>query len=202
MKKAFIICLCIGVISYLSLNLNKEKEIEVTITEVQYKKTETKEFQTTNIEEDEAWKLRLINAKNPVPQEYMLEVVTLSNGEQVDHRIYPFLQKMFDDARENGIYPVVTSGYRTNADQQRIYDDRIEQHLSEGYTKSEALELTKNFVANPGTSEHEMAIAVDIGGDWVNSTSAEVYDWLESHAHEYGFILRYPENKTHITGIN
>ncbi|OON96207.1 MAG: hypothetical protein ATN31_09975 [Candidatus Epulonipiscioides saccharophilum] len=164
------------------------------IDEVQYLKTE--------IEDDDDWQLRLINAKNPVPQEYTLEVAILKNGNKVDERIYPFLKEMFDDARAAGMYPVVTSGYRTNAEQKKLYDDKIEEYLLEGYSEIEAIKLTEKFLANPGTSEHEMAIAVDIVGDWMKSSSAEVYDWLKSHAHEYGFILRYPENKNHITGIN
>jgi D-alanyl-D-alanine carboxypeptidase len=57
-------------------------------------------------------------------------------------------------------------------------------------------------VAIPGTSEHQLGLGVDINADGVNSAGYEVYDWLEAHCWEYGFILRYPEDKTDITGIS
>ena len=54
----------------------------------------------------------------------------------------------------------------------------------------------------PGTSEHQTGLAVDINADGINSAGYEVYDWLLSHAHEYGFIKRYPEDKVALTGIS
>lgn len=61
--------------------------------------------------------------------------------------------------------------------------------------------LLKTGVAAPGTSEHQTGLAVDINGDGTRSTSDEVYGWLLEHAHEYGFIQRYPAGKSEITGI-
>ncbi|WP_029487872.1 M15 family metallopeptidase [Candidatus Epulonipiscium viviparus] len=150
----------------------------------------------------QSWELILINAANPVPADYLLEFVTLSNGNKVDKRIYPSLQLMFDTARAEGIFPRVNSGYRSHSEQQELYDERINMYLSQGSTLEQARDLTSGWVAFPGTSEHEIAIAVDIGGDWVNSTSDEVYVWFANNAHKFGFILRYPEGKSHITGIN
>ena len=57
-------------------------------------------------------------------------------------------------------------------------------------------------MALPGTSEHELGLAVDINADNVNSTGQEVYDWLLQNAWRYGFIQRYPADKTDITGIS
>ena len=73
--------------------------------------------------------------------------------------------------------------------------------VDELYDTEKADELAREYVAEPGTSEHELGLAVDInaGGE---TDSWTLYDWLAEHAHEYGFILRYPEDKTLITGIN
>ena len=56
-------------------------------------------------------------------------------------------------------------------------------------------------VAKPGTSEHQLGLAVDINQEGTRSTASQVYSWLEEHAWEYGFIQRYPEGKSQITGI-
>ena len=74
--------------------------------------------------------------------------------------------------------------------------------LDAGYSPEDALEAAKDWVALPGTSEHQLGLAVDINADVTLSTSEEVYDWFAKHAHEYGFILRYPEGKEDITGIS
>ena len=147
------------------------------------------------------WQLTLVNKWNPLPEGVATEVVELSNGERVDKRIYPYLQKMFDDARAEGIYPIVRSGYRTRQEQEEIYYDRMRGYEAEGLSAEEAKLETELWVAIPGTSEHELGLAVDINADRIHSEGAEVYAWLENHAHLYGFINRYPSDKTEITGV-
>ena len=152
--------------------------------------------------QDGAWQLVLVNRDHPLPDDLTVETVQLSNGEEVDARIYPALQEMFDEMRAQGLYPVVASGYRTRETQQRILDDKITAYCSEGYPYEQAKALAEEWVALPGTSEHELGLAVDINADNVNSTGQEVYDWLLQNAWRYGFIQRYPADKTDITGIS
>ena len=83
-----------------------------------------------------------------------------------------------------------------------MLEDRIASYQSEGYSKSRARELALETVAEPGTSEHELGLAVDINADDDRSTGDEVYAWLAENAYKYGFIQRYPEDKTEITGID
>ena len=148
------------------------------------------------------WQLILVNEDYCIPEDYTLEMTTLSNGEQVDSRIYPDLQEMFDDMRELGIYPLVRAGYRSHQDQKDLMERRIAAYEAEGYSRCEAEELAEDWVAKPGTSEHELGIAVDINQDVEKSTAEAVYSWLADNAHYYGFILRYPPNKIEITGIS
>lgn len=54
----------------------------------------------------------------------------------------------------------------------------------------------------PGTSEHQLGIAIDINADKSKSSNDEVYTWLAANAHNYGFILRYPQGKQEITGTS
>lgn len=148
------------------------------------------------------WNLILVNRDYAIPDDYELELTELSNGKKVDSRIYPELQKMFDDARLNGLHLFVREGYRTWEEQQAIMDERIEEYKEEGYSKQEAKQLAEEYVAEPGTSEHQLGIAVDINADTSGSSSDAVYAWLDENAHKYGFIKRYPSDKTGITGVN
>jgi D-alanyl-D-alanine carboxypeptidase len=154
-------------------------------------------------ESEEDWELLLVNRWNAVPEDYSVdELVTLSNGYQVDARIYPDLQEMFDDMRADGVYPVVASGYRTNQRQVEIMEDKIQGYVDEGYTVEDAVQEAELWVAVPGTSEHETGLAVDINADGIHSAGYEVYNWLAENAWEYGFILRYPEDQEDITATD
>lgn len=146
------------------------------------------------------WYLTLVNRNNPIPDGYQVELTELSNGQSVDGRIYPSLQEMFDGARAEGIYPVVGAGYRTREKQQSLMDEKIQACEAEGNSRRKAEQLAANWVAIPGTSEHEIGIAVDINADTARSSDEQVYQWLAENAHKYGFILRYPPDKTEITG--
>lgn len=148
------------------------------------------------------WNLILVNRDHAIPDHYEIELTELSNGKKVDTRIYPDLQKMFDDARLNGLHLFVREGYRTWKEQQAIMDERIEEYKKEGYSSQEAENLAEEYVAEPGTSEHQLGIAVDINADTSGSSSDAVYAWLDENAYQYGFIKRYPPDKTEITGIN
>lgn len=150
--------------------------------------------------EDHGWNLILVNRDHYIPEDYTVELTELSNGQKVDSRIYPDLQDMFDAARAEGVQLFVADGYRTQETQQRILDEKIEAYKYEGYSDSEAEKKAKEWVAVPGTSEHQLGLAVDINADTSQSTSDEVYTWLADNAYKYGFINRYPADKTEITG--
>lgn len=151
--------------------------------------------------EDNGWNLILVNRDSYIPDDYQVELTELSNGKKVDSRIYPELQEMFNDARAQGYGLFVREGYRTQEEQQQLMDEKIEAYENEGKSKSEAKKLAEQWVAIPGTSEHQLGIAVDINADTTKSSSDDVYNWLAENAHTYGFIKSYPSNKTDITGV-
>lgn len=151
--------------------------------------------------EDNGWNLILVNRDSYIPDDYQVELTELSNGKKVDSRIYPELQEMFNDARAQGYGLFVREGYRTQEEQQQLMDEKIEAYENEGKSKSEAKKLAEQWVAIPGTSEHQLGIAVDINADTTKSSSDDVYNWIAENAHTYGFIKRYPSNKTDITGV-
>ncbi len=155
-----------------------------------------------NADEDgeTSWNLILVNKWNPIPDDYDVDLTQLSNGEYVDTRIYSELQEMFDAAREDGVYAIVAAGYRTAEEQQSLMDEKIAEFEAEGCSVTDAKKEAETWVAVPGTSEHQLGIAVDINADGIHSEGSRVYKWLRKNAWEYGFILRYPSDKTDITG--
>lgn len=151
---------------------------------------------------ENGWNLILINRDNCIPEDYEVKLTKLANGKKVDERIYPELQKMFNDARASGLSLFVAQGYRTEEEQQLLLDQKQEAYENEGNSPKEARKLAEQWVAVPGTSEHQIGIAVDINADTEKSKAEDVYDWLADNAHKYGFINRYPADKTDITGIS
>ena len=158
-------------------------------------------FKWPNKQHDD-WRLILVNYDHPLPNNYELELLKLDNGSEVDVRIYPELQAMFDDARDSGLELFVRDGYRSHEEQIAIMDDYIDAYLNEGYDYEIAKEKAEDYVAIPGTSEHELGLSVDINADNAYVEDYEVYDWLDQNAHQYGFIKRYNDDKIAITKIN
>ena len=148
------------------------------------------------------WYLILVNYKHPIPENYVPELTVLDNGRSVDSRIYPALQQMFDDMRAEKIYPVVGEGYRTAAEQHQMMEEKVEAYINDGFTRKRAEALAENEVAAVGKSEHQLGLAVDINADKSLSDNEDVYGWLAENAYKYGFILRYPADKTAVTGID
>lgn len=149
---------------------------------------------------ENGWNLILVNQTHLIPDNYKVELQELSNGKEVDERIYKPLISMLQDGANEGYYMIVVEAFRTEEEQQNLMDEKVKAYMDEGYPKILAIEMAEKWVAVPGTSEHQLGIAVDINPDYDRS-GKEVYEWLAQNAHEYGFINRYPEDKVHITGI-
>lgn len=136
----------------------------------------------------------LLNRWNAMPEDFTPELVELQ-GFYVDITCRDNLEQMMADCNAAGHYCVLNSTYRDISFQQQLWDNRYNNYINNGKSKEEATELTWQVVAFPGTSEHHSGLAVDITG------TDEMYQWLADHSWEYGFILRYAEDKTEQTGI-
>lgn len=159
------------------------------------------EFGIAEYEESD-WNLVLVNPENKLPRNWDIEFTKLRNGQQIDSRIYPDLQAMFDDMRAEGIYPMVASGYRSAKQQREQMDQKVAYFIAQGYSRSDAKDEALKWVAEVGYSEHQTGLAVDINADGVHSTGTQVYEWLAQNAWRYGFVLRYPADKVDITGTD
>ena len=146
---------------------------------------------------DTDWNLTLVNKWNPLPQNYEVTLVEVPGGEKVDERIYEPLMEMLEAAKADNLsqLPLVVSGYRTQEKQKQLYDERVAEYEQQGYSEEEAIEQAGQWVAVPGYSEHQLGIAVDLNG-----ATYDLYFWLQENSYQYGFIFRYPGDKTDITG--
>ena len=147
-----------------------------------------------------SWELVLVNKQNRLPADYKVRLKEFGNSQSVDKRIYPSLKKMFRAAERKGMNSVVASSYRTGNSQKQIYRERIKTYIEQGYSKKEAVSMTDMLVAKPDYSEHQTGLAVDINP--LENDGGKLYEWLNSNSYKYGFIVRYPEGKSDITGID
>ena len=137
----------------------------------------------------------LVNALNPVPDWYSLDPVNVTGYHDVDRRCYEALNRMLEDLTDAGIEYTFNSAYRTILEQTTILEYRTREHIADFKLDFyEARDMAYETVAIPGTSEHHLGLAVDLLGD-------AAVDWLTEHCWDYGFIVRYTEEKEHITGI-
>lgn len=152
------------------------------------------------------WRMILVNPWNPIPADYKVKLTELKNGHSVDERCYPDLQTMMDDCRAAGLSPVICSSYRTQNKQETLFNNKVNKLVAKGYSQENARTEAGKSVAVPGTSEHQLGLAVDIV-DVSNQNLDEnqektaVQKWLMKNSWKYGFILRYPNDKSDITGI-
>ena len=135
----------------------------------------------------------LVNKWNALPDDYEVELADYGKHE-IAAEALEYLKGMIDQIKGLGYYKV-TSIYRSKATQQNIWDRYYNNFRAAGYKKADAERLTGEKVAIPGTSEHHLGYAVDIDG------VKPVHNWLAEHSWEYGFIVRYPDGTTEITGI-
>ena len=110
----------------------------------------------------EDWQLLLVNPWHTVPEGYEIKLATLSNGLQVDERIYDDLDDMLSDCREAGLNPIVCSAYRTEATQTRLYRNKVARVRASGVPEDRVEAEAARWVAKPGTSEHQTGLALDI----------------------------------------
>ncbi len=152
------------------------------------------------------WYLTLVNSENPLPKNYSIELTQLKNNQAIDSRCYPDLQDMMDDCRKAGFDPLICSSYRTAQKQETLFQNEINKYIAQGYSSQKAAIETAKSVAIPGTSEHQLGLAldiVDVSNQRLDSSQekTKVQKWLMKNSWKYGFVLRYPNEKSSMTGI-
>lgn len=157
----------------------------------------------------------LVNAANPLPdgyvpddlvmmRDYCDESILYVKGSEIEgcRVAVDALMEMISAARAEGLTNwQVSAGYRSIAYQQKVMNNRIYEYRQQGLSGTEAQKAAQRYVAMPGCSEHHTGLAFDITVIGKSFSGTQQCQWLQEHCWEYGFILRYTEEKEKITGI-
>ncbi|WP_413526683.1 D-alanyl-D-alanine carboxypeptidase family protein [Marinilactibacillus psychrotolerans] len=221
-SKFYVVTSLVGVVLLLqscseSNDTNSNAESSTEMTEYDNENQNLEETEDSNHEEgsndnlendilDDSNILKLVNKKYSLSEDYIpgdlvnLEVPTvLENAEVNQLRKEPAdaLKEMIDYAEEENIDILARSGYRSYKTQVQLFDNYVANHGEEAANK---------FSARPGESEHQTGLSIDVTSESVNFQLTESFGetaeglWVQENAHEFGFIIRYPEGKEEITG--
>lgn len=154
------------------------------------------------------WRLILANKNSPLPEGYAPELVTLADSSlQMQTEAAAAFDEMRQAANATGLHLMACSTYRSVERQTELYDAEVQKWIGKGYAEADAREKAATVVMIPGCSEHNTGLAVDVGSVTNQRVEEDFedepeFDWLQEHAAEYGFILRYPSDKQAITGVS
>lgn len=156
------------------------------------------------------WRLVLINKQHSVPDDYEVKlgaINTIKGSMKCDERIIDDMLDMFADAKEEGVVLAVCSPYRDLEYQEMLFNRKMKRYMGMGMSYMEAYQLSSQVVTVPGASEHQIGLALDIICNEYTALDegfgeTEAGKWLAENSCKYGFILRYPEGKEYITGID
>ncbi|MCR5594966.1 MAG: M15 family metallopeptidase [Lachnospiraceae bacterium] len=152
------------------------------------------------------WQLTLVNKNHPISEDYTFTLGTIKGSMQCDERIIPDLYAMIEAAYNDGINLIICSPYRNDSRQQMLFDRKVNKYMAQGMSYMDAYKVAAQVVTIPGSSEHQIGLAIDFITD-NHSSLDEAFGqtpagiWIAEHSYEYGFIIRYPEGKEDITGI-
>lgn len=166
----------------------------------------TEETEDTEEHLPEDWNLILVNKTHPIPDDYEVELKSIGSGHQIDARAYDDFKAMIQASKADGVTIYVTSSYRDLNKQITLYEKKTDSYIRQGYSLEDAKEKAGQVVAVPRTSEHHLGLALDLVSSEYRKLdekqeNTKGFRWLKEHSWEYGFILRYPNGSTDITGI-
>ncbi len=160
--------------------------------------------------------LLLVNRQNKLPEDFVPADLVKVKDICGDNMLYASqntqgvrmavaaLNEMVTAAKADGISPwKIREGYRTYEEQQKIFDNSVYSFRKDGMSKNDAISATRQTVADPGCSEHHTGLAFDLNANNPDLPFGDTaqYAWLQKHCWEYGFIMRYTDEKEHITGF-
>ena len=146
--------------------------------------------------------LILVNKYNQLPKDYAPEDLTdisvqyCYGDNEVSNEVYQKYISMYNAAKEEDLYLIITSAFR---------DYEFQDQLWNQYAKSQGEEWADSVAARAGHSEHQTGLTLDIvtyNSNMNDFENTDEFKWLQKHAHEYGFIMRYPKDKEDITGYD
>lgn len=212
-----LLCIISAALLLLSLSACKESDgtssgntVDVPVSDVPYSSDQTSSEEEDVYKPDlDSWEMVLVNKWNPISEDYVPELAstmkkyTTKDPSLFDARAVGYLDAICEAAADDGINLIVISPYRTNSYQTGLFNNKVNRVMKANpdLTREEAEIEAATVVARPLTSEHQLGLAVDFNSVEESFEDTEQFRWLQEHAHEYGFIMRYPKNKQDVTAV-
>lgn len=204
----FLALLCVAAGSVLSIQkMQAAKETSPSLRLEEASDIELPQFPLTPALSMDDPLLLLVNRDHPLPEGYAPELTKLQDWDlSVASVMYDDLCRMLEAGSAEGLRFEICSAYRSHETQQALFDEDVARYMAQGMTESDAIAATAQYTMLPGCSEHETGLAVDIvsqENQLLDESQAQTAEtrWLQAHCWEYGFILRYPPDKSGLTGI-
>lgn len=204
----FLALLCVAAGSVLSIQkMQAAKEPSPSLRLEEASDIELPQFPLTPALSMDDPLLLLVNRDHPLPEGYAPELTKLQDWDlSVASVMYDDLCRMLEAGRAEGLRFEICSAYRSHETQQALFDEDVARYMAQGMTESDAIAATAQYTMLPGCSEHETGLAVDIvsqENQLLDESQAQTAEtrWLQAHCWEYGFILRYPPDKSGLTDI-
>lgn len=144
--------------------------------------------------------LIVVNKDNPIPKAYSSNLIDYKNI-KINSIAQNDLDNMINAAAKEGLKIYPSSGYRSVARQTTLFNNQVSRCKKQGYKSTNAEVVAATIVARPGTSEHHTGFAIDFNGVRDDFYKTKEYSWMIKNAANYGFILRYPKDKTNVTNV-
>lgn len=214
-KKVAVVLFLILIIIFMTKRQKNKKAIETYTEKEANEFSETSKLEPdveTHSQETESenkkkeisdWRLTLANYENLLPENFTVKVSDIDKTRQFDSRAIGELNSMMNSMKKDGITNIwIQSAYRSVERQKELYDNSVQKYLKQGKTQEEAEKLTEEYINKPGSSDHNLGLAVDFNYVDNKFEKLDGFKWLQKNAENYGFILRYPEDKEDITKIS
>ena len=157
----------------------------------------------------------MVNGEHPISSSFRPDVMQISDSYMVfDSSALPYLEAMIQGLKDAGFSVYVAGAYRSYSFQEQLFNGKASQialglnppvsdYMDPRY--QEAVEQAKKITMFPGTSEHQLGLAVDLMDrnytpQIYENMNKDFFAWLDEHCAEYGFIKRYPTRKLLLTG--
>ncbi len=147
------------------------------------------------------WRLILVNSTHKLPDNFDTREIVHAFDMDMDKRIVQPYTDMYKAALLDKVNLWISVAYRSPELQTKLFNNEIANNIKAGMSSSSATAAAKKAVAIPGYSEHHTGLAMDLNGVKPSFDQTKEFAWLQKHAADYGFILRYPKNKESITKI-
>lgn len=155
------------------------------------------------ITEIDDWRLVLVNAENPLPEDFKIELANYDRSRQFDARAIDELIIMIKDMKASGASNIwIQSAYRTPEYQKRLFKNKVQEFINMGKSQEEAEIYASRWVNKSETSEHNLGLAVDFNNVKQDFENTKEFEWLTQNAENYGFVLRYKKDKKELTGVS